>query len=55
MSQCKSIPVFPGVEGFASQGGRRCDHHAKQRVGKLIDKGYLYKLFKNPVFIGVAA
>ena len=27
----------------------------KQRTGKLIDKGYLYKLFKNPVFIGVAA
>lgn len=27
----------------------------KQRAGKLIDKGYLYKLFKNPVFIGVAA
>jgi len=25
------------------------------RTGKLIDKGYLYKLFKNPVFIGVAA
>ena len=27
----------------------------KHRAGKLIDKGYLYKLFKNPVFIGVAA
>lgn len=27
----------------------------KHRTGKLIDKGYLYKLFKNPVFIGVAA
>ncbi|QKS28250.1 MAG: recombinase family protein [Candidatus Accumulibacter similis] len=27
----------------------------KTRTGKLIDKGYLYKLFKNPVFIGVAA
>ena len=26
----------------------------KARAGKLIDKGYLYKLFKNPVFIGVA-
>ena len=25
------------------------------RAGKLIDKGYLYKLFQNPVFIGVAA
>ena len=27
----------------------------KQRVGKLIDKGYLYKLFRNPVVIGIAA
>ena len=27
----------------------------KQRSGRLIDKGYLYKLFKNPVFIGIAA
>lgn len=27
----------------------------KQRAGKLIDKGYLYKLFKNPVVIGIAA
>ncbi len=27
----------------------------KTRAGKLIDKGYLYKLFQNPVFIGVAA
>ena len=26
-----------------------------KRKGKLIDKGYVYKLFKNPVFIGVAA
>jgi len=27
----------------------------KMRAGKLIDKGYLYKLFKNPVVIGIAA
>jgi site-specific DNA recombinase len=27
----------------------------KSRAGKLIDKGYLYKLFQNPVFIGIAA
>ena len=27
----------------------------KNRVGKLIDKGYLYMLFKNPVFVGIAA
>lgn len=27
----------------------------KHRAGKLIDKGYLYKLFKNPVVIGIAA
>ena len=27
----------------------------KIRVGKLVDKGFLYKFFKNPVFIGVAA
>ena len=27
----------------------------KHRAGRLIDKGYLYKLFKNPVFIGIAA
>ena len=27
----------------------------KHRAGKLIDKGYLYKLFKNPVFCGIAA
>jgi len=27
----------------------------KHRPGKLIDKGYLYKLFKNPVVIGIAA
>ncbi len=27
----------------------------KSRAGKLLDKGYLYKLVKNPVFIGVAA
>jgi len=27
----------------------------KERVGKLVDKGYLYKLFKNPVFVGIAA
>ena len=27
----------------------------KHRHGKLIDKGYLYKLFKNPVVVGIAA
>ena len=27
----------------------------KHRTGKLIDKGYLYKLFKNPVVVGIAA
>jgi site-specific DNA recombinase len=27
----------------------------KHRPGKLIDKGYLYKLFRNPVVIGIAA
>jgi hypothetical protein len=27
----------------------------KVRTGQLMDKGYLYKLFKNPVFIGVAS
>lgn len=27
----------------------------KQRAGKLIDKGYVYKLIKNPVVIGIAA
>lgn len=27
----------------------------KTRPGKLIDKGYLYKLFKNPVVVGIAA
>ncbi len=27
----------------------------KTRVGKLVDKGWLYKLFKNPVFVGIAA
>lgn len=27
----------------------------KNRQGKLIDKGYLYKLLKNPVVIGIAA
>jgi site-specific DNA recombinase len=27
----------------------------KMRAGKLIDKGYLYKFFKNPVVIGIAA
>ena len=26
-----------------------------QRQGKLIDKGYLYKMLKNPVYIGIAA
>ena len=26
-----------------------------QRHGKLIDKGYLYKMLKNPVYIGIAA
>jgi len=26
-----------------------------ERKGKLIDKGYVYKIFKNPVYIGVAA
>jgi DNA invertase Pin-like site-specific DNA recombinase len=27
----------------------------KDHLGRLIDKGYLYKLFKNPVVIGIAA
>ena len=27
----------------------------KTRVGKLVNKGWLYKLFKNPVFVGIAA
>ena len=27
----------------------------KDRQGKLVDKGWLYKLFKNPVVIGIAA
>ncbi|MBL8373689.1 hypothetical protein [Accumulibacter sp.] len=27
----------------------------QSRAGRLIDQGYLYKLFKSPVFIGVAA
>jgi site-specific DNA recombinase len=26
-----------------------------ERKGKLIDKGYVYKIFKNPVYIGIAA
>lgn len=27
----------------------------KQRPGKLIDKGYIYRLFKSPLYIGIAA
>lgn len=27
----------------------------KSRQGRLVDKGYLYKLFKNPVFVGIAS
>lgn len=29
--------------------------NGKHRPGKLIDKGYIYRLFKSPLYIGIAA
>jgi len=29
--------------------------NGKHRLGKLIDKGYIYRLFKSPLYIGIAA
>lgn len=58
----KRFAAFPSManlvrdlraEGVKSKSWTTVKGHA--RYGKLIDKGYIYKLFKNPVYVGLVA
>jgi hypothetical protein len=51
---CVRLPALPQVGSATALARQLIAESVRNKYGKLIDKGMLYKLLNNPVYIGVA-